>query len=235
MHIGSRLKMVAALCPASTTLADIGTDHAYLPVFLVLEGKIKKAIAGDIVPGPCEAAQRTVRTYHLEQQINVRQGSGLTILSPGEAETIVMAGMGAGTMRDILAASPEIWQEPSCQHLILQPQNESEKLRHWAEDNGWEICREELVEEADRLYEVLHLCPHPGWKYPSSCYTVGANLVERQHPLLGRLLQEHIKKIKRQLQGMEKSEHARQSFSYEKACMQLKQWEALQDGGKETC
>lgn len=230
MHIGSRLKMVAALCPACTALADIGTDHAYLPVFLVLEGKIQKAIAGDVVPGPCEAARRTIKSYHLEHQITVRQGSGLTILQPGEAEVIVMAGMGAGTMRNILAASPEIWQDASCRHLVLQPQNESEKLRHWAEDNGWEICREELAEEAGRSYEILHLCPHPGWQYPSPCYTVGADLVERQHPLLGRLLQEHIEKIKRQLRGMEKSEEARRSLSYEKACAQLKQWEALQNG-----
>lgn len=81
MHIGSRLKMVAALCPACTALADIGTDHAYLPVFLVLEGKIQKAIAGDVVPGPCEAARRTIKSYHWNIKSLCGKAAGLRFCS----------------------------------------------------------------------------------------------------------------------------------------------------------
>lgn len=230
MHMGLRLTAVADLCPACSVLADIGTDHAYLPVFLVQQGKIQKAVAGDIVPGPCEAARRTVRSYGLEHKISVRQGSGLTVLEPGEADAIVMAGMGAGTMLDILSASPEIWQHPSCRHLIFQPQSDSEKLRHWAENNGWEILREELAEEGGRIYEMLHLVPHPGWRYPADCYEVGADLVERQHVLLPKLISEKLEKINWKLQGMAKSPKARQSDSYARTELLKKQLEALQDG-----
>ena len=108
MHFGPRLEAVAALVPPCRTLADVGTDHAYLPVLLLQEGKIEQAIAGDVVPGPCEAARHTVRQFHLENRITVRQGSGLTVLAPGEAETAVMAGMGAETMLQILAEAPEV-------------------------------------------------------------------------------------------------------------------------------
>ena len=95
----------------------------------------------------------------------MRLGSGLTVTRPGEANTVVIAGMGAGTMVEILDAAPEVLASPTLTTLILQPMNDSEKLRHWCERSGWGILREELVQEGNRIYEVLLLHKDPSFHY----------------------------------------------------------------------
>lgn len=230
MHFGPRLEAVAALVPPCRNLADVGTDHAYLPVLLLQEGKIEQAIAGDVVPGPCEAARHTVRQFHLEERITVRQGSGLTVVAPGEVETAVMAGMGAETMLQILGESPEVWQHPAFRHLVLQPMSDSCRLRLWAEDHGWAVVREELVREGKRLYELLLLEPSPGWKYPGSCREVGDDLVRRRHPLLAEFVAEKKKKIQQLLTQMDRSERARASRQYKEYETLWKQLEEIDCG-----
>lgn len=226
------MEAVAALVPVCHRLVDVGTDHAYLPVLLLQQGRIQRAIAGDVVSGPCDAARHTVRSFHLEDRISVRQGSGLTVVRPGEVEAAVMAGMGAETMLQILRESPEIWQHPGFRHLILQPMSDSDRLRHWAEDAGWAICREDLVEEGGRLYELLHLTPSPGWKYPGGCWKVGDDLVRRNHPLLPALLAERCAKYRHLLEQMDKSPRARASERYATYRTILEQLEALENGRK---
>ena len=93
MNIGARLEAVAKLVPQGCVLADIGTDHAYLPVWLLQKGQIKAAVAADIAAGPCRAAQTNIGMYGLRDKIEVRMGSGLTVLKPGEADGAVIAGM----------------------------------------------------------------------------------------------------------------------------------------------
>lgn len=230
MNFGARLEAVAALVPPCHTLVDVGTDHAYLPVLLLQQGKIEQVIAGDVVPGPCEAARHTVRTFHLEDRITVRQGSGLTVAAPGEAEAAVIAGMGAETMLQILGESPEVWQHPRFRHLILQPMSDAARLRHWAEKNGWAVVREELAREGKRLYELLHLEPSPGWRYPSACYEIGFDLVERHHPLLQEFLAERKKKVQLLLEQMGRSERARASRQYGEYQTLWKQLEAIERG-----
>ena len=91
MNIGARLEAIAALVPQNCVVADIGTDHAYLPVWLMQKGLIKAAIAADIAEGPCRAAQTNIGMYGLKDKIEVRRGSGLTVLKPGEADGAVIA------------------------------------------------------------------------------------------------------------------------------------------------
>lgn len=212
MSFGARLEAVAASVPPCRTLADIGTDHAYLPVLLLQQGKIQQAIAGDIVPGPCEAARKTVHSYGLAQAITVRQGSGLTVLAPGEAETIVIAGMGAETMLQILGDSSAVWQRAKT--LVLQPMSDSKRLRHWAEDHGWAIDREDLVEEAGRIYEILRLVPCPGFRYTGTSYEVGQLLIDQHHPLLIPFVTHKIEKYEQLLSQMCHSPKAMASERY---------------------
>ena len=96
MNIGARLEAIAALVPQNCVVADIGTDHAYLPVWLMQKGLIKAAIAADIAEGPCRAAQTNIGMYGLKDKIEVRRGSGLTVLKPGEADGAVIAGRKLG-------------------------------------------------------------------------------------------------------------------------------------------
>ena len=119
MNIGARLEAIAALVPQNCVVADIGTDHAYLPVWLMQKGLIKPAIAADIAEGPCRAAQTNIGMYGVKDKIEVRRGSGLTVLKPGEADGAVIAGMGGSTIVQILEESPEVAK--TLKFLIVQP------------------------------------------------------------------------------------------------------------------
>ena len=205
MELGNRLKAVANLVPKNKKIADIGTDHAYLPVFLVSHGFSTGAIASDNKAGPCQAAQKTIDTYGLEQKIEVRQGDGLATLRPGEVETIVIAGMGGLTMLSILERGKAILQAPNLTHLVLQPQTDSDEVRKWAEKNGWEICREDLAQEGTKLYEMFVLTPNKQYVYPGPSYEVGSLLISNKHPLLRKRLEKLIKAHRTSLHGMEQS------------------------------
>jgi tRNA (adenine22-N1)-methyltransferase len=230
MNVGARLTKLADLVPPCDVMIDVGTDHAYLPVLLTRSGKVRRAIAGDIGAGPCEAARKTVSLYHCGEMVDVRLGSGLTVVSPGEVNSIVMAGMGAETMLGILAESPDIWQDPSCKTMILQPMSDSDRLRHWCETHGWGIQREELVEEAHKIYEILVLVPCPGYHYEGRSYLVGDDLVRRRHPLLIPFVSHLKEKYERLLESMQQSPRAMQSEHYQ-ACRKIyEELEEIQHG-----
>lgn len=114
-----RLQKVAALVRPGSRLADIGTDHAYLPTALVQRGVCPTAIASDVRPGPVQAARRTVEAAGLNDKIDVRLGDGLEPIRPDEAEDIVIAGMGGETIAAILAAAP--WVKDGRYRLICSP------------------------------------------------------------------------------------------------------------------
>lgn len=217
MSFGKRLEAIGAMVPVCEKVVDVGTDHAYLPVLLVRKHKIKKAIATDIATGPCEAARHTVRENNLETIIEVRQADGLLGVTAQEAETVVMAGMGAGTMVHVLQAAPQVL--PGIRALILQPMNDSEVMRHWAEDNNWKIEAEDLVEEGDKIYEILRLAPSTNdRKKPynlGTCYQVGAYLVEHRHPLLKKFVAGLLHKYSELLTAMDASSKARSSEKYQ--------------------
>ena len=128
-QLDARLSAVAALVREGRRVADIGTDHALLPVWLVRTGRCPAAVASDIRQGPAAAARRQVEKAALSDRISVRVGDGLAPLAPGEAEDIVIAGMGGETVAEILAAAP--WVRNKAYHLVLQPMSKPEKLRQF--------------------------------------------------------------------------------------------------------
>ena len=134
MNIGARLEAIAALVPQNCVVADIGTDHAYLPVWLMQKGLIKAAIAADIAEGPCRAAQTNIGMYGLKDKIEVRRGSGLSVLKTGEADGAVIAGMGGSTIVQILEESPDVAK--ALKFLIVQPMAGAPGLRRWAKTAG---------------------------------------------------------------------------------------------------
>ena len=108
IHIGERLKTVASMVPLCQTMADIGTDHGYVPAYLALSGQCRHVIASDIAEGPCRAAAETRDRYSLFGQMEIRTAPGLKGLRAGEAEAVVIAGMGGATIVSILEEDPEI-------------------------------------------------------------------------------------------------------------------------------
>jgi tRNA (adenine22-N1)-methyltransferase len=152
LELSPRLAAVASQIPAGARLADIGTDHAYLPVSLLLEGRIACAIAADIRQGPLDHARRTAQAYHMDGHLTFRLCDGLADIRPEECDTIAIAGMGGETIAHILSQAD--WARDG-HLLILQPQSTQDILRHFLADYGWQILSERVVSEGERWYPIL--------------------------------------------------------------------------------
>ena len=153
LELTPRLRAVAELVPAGAAVADIGTDHAYLPVWLLLEGKITHAIAADLREGPLNRARLTAKEYDCRENIDFRLCDGLSAIAPEEADTIVIAGMGGETISSILEQA--IWTKNENYTLILQPMSAQNDLRRWLWQQGYGIRNEQIICEGDKLYNIL--------------------------------------------------------------------------------
>ena len=154
--LSKRLQTVASFVPTGAIVADIGSDHAYLPCYLVMNDIAKGAIAGEVVKGPYESAERQVRTEGLTDQIKVRLADGLAAVSPDDhVDTVTIAGMGGPLIVSILEKHPESLE--SVTRLILQPNIHAKVIREWALNNNWAIHDEVILEEDDKIYEVIVL------------------------------------------------------------------------------
>nr|WP_252121014.1 tRNA (adenine(22)-N(1))-methyltransferase TrmK [Pseudomonas petroselini] len=149
-----RLERVAANVPHGARLADIGSDHAYLPVALMRRGVIAAAVAGEVATTPFHAAQRTVRSNGLEQHITVRLADGLAAIEAADGITAIsVCGMGGETIRDILESGKA--HLSGQERLVLQPNGGEQPLRQWLMDNGYSIRSEELLRENRFYYEII--------------------------------------------------------------------------------
>ena len=149
-----RLERVAANVPVGARLADIGSDHGYLPVALMRRGLIAAAVAGEVATTPFHAAQRTVRDNDLQPHISVRLADGLAAIQPGDGITAIsVCGMGGETIRDILDNGKAHLRGK--ERLILQPNGGEQPLRQWLMDNGYSILHEELLHENRFYYEII--------------------------------------------------------------------------------
>ncbi len=150
LQLKSRLNMAAKTVRVGSRLADIGTDHAYLPASLILDGTIPCAIAADLRKGPLENAEATVKSYGIADKVQLRLSDGLNAVCPDEADDIVIAGMGGILIAEILQNAP--WVKDEKIQLILQPQSHDEVLREWLWDNGFEITKEDSCFEDGKVY-----------------------------------------------------------------------------------
>ncbi|WP_112196291.1 tRNA (adenine(22)-N(1))-methyltransferase TrmK [Pseudomonas sp. LG1E9] len=152
--LSMRLERVAAQVPHGARLADIGSDHAYLPVALLRRGVIEAAVAGEVAATPFQAAERTVRENGLEQQITVRLADGLAAVQASDGITAIsLCGMGGETIRDILEAGKAHLN--GLERLVLQPNGGEQPLRLWLMNNGYRIVSEELLHESRFYYEII--------------------------------------------------------------------------------
>ena len=228
IHLTPRLQMTADLAPEGARLADVGTDHAYLPAALILEGKIPWAIAADLRQGPLDRARATVRECGLTGRVAFRLCDGLTGIQPGEVDAVVIAGMGGETIAAILSAAP--WVRTEDVPLILQPMSSFPDLRGWLQGNGFAIQEERLAREGEMLYTALlvragemePLSPEELW--------AGKNV---NTPLRGAWLDRWLARTRRALEGMAQGQNVscrRQEL--EEVCQGLaemkKEWEQWQ-------
>lgn len=155
-ELSKRLETVGRFVPEAARLADIGSDHAYLPVALMLKGKIDFAIAGEVVKGPFESAKRQVMKNGLSERIEVRFTNGLdTIEKDDQISAITIAGMGGSLIRDILESGRQNQRLSGEERLILQPNIGEKTLRTWLKENNYQIIAEEIIEENKKIYEII--------------------------------------------------------------------------------
>lgn len=201
LELGPRLRAIAALVPLGCrTLADIGTDHGYIPVSLLLEGRLDRAIAADIGAPPLDHARRTAGLYGVSERMDFRLGDGLAVVEPGEAEVIVIAGMGGDTIAGILAAAPWSRDGPL---LLLQPMSRAHELRRWLPERGYAVRAETLVQDKGVLYPILSAAG--GTMAPASEAQAWGGFLLEGDPLWGRYLSDRILRLRRAAAGLERA------------------------------
>ncbi|MCQ8259923.1 tRNA (adenine(22)-N(1))-methyltransferase TrmK [Streptococcus suis] len=152
--LSRRLEAVASYVPQGARLADVGSDHAYLPLFLVEQGRIEYAIAGEVVQGPYDSALQNVEQADQSDKISVRMANGLAAVElDDQVSTVTIAGMGGRLIAEILEAGKD--KLVSVERLILQPNNREDDVRRWLVANGFQLVAEEILEENDKIYEIL--------------------------------------------------------------------------------
>ncbi|GEK32200.1 SAM-dependent methyltransferase [Kurthia zopfii] len=155
-RLSKRLEKVASFVPEGAVVADIGSDHAYLPCYLVNKGIVDKAIAGEVVKGPYESACNEVKKEKLQNQIEVRFADGMEAISAEDGVTAVtIAGMGGPLIASIL--NKDLSRLETVERLILQPNIHAISIRQWAKVNGWKIVDEAILMEDDKIYEIIVL------------------------------------------------------------------------------
>ena len=202
LELSPRLQLLADWVPQGVRLADVGTDHAYLPVWLTLHGRVTSAIASDLRKGPLERARETGRTYGAEG-IDYRLGDGLAFIRPEEADTIVIAGMGGENIASILAAAP--WTADGQHTLLLSPHTKAEELRLFLMDHGYAIRREALVRDRGTLYPVMEVTAGEMTLTPGQLWG-GAGLLH--DPLGDRYIMEKIVRLMGAIAGKNRSERS---------------------------
>lgn len=182
MELSKRLAAVAELMEECQSMADIGTDHGYIPIYLIEHKKAAHAIAMDINRGPLERAREHVGLYGLNEYIELRLSDGAKKLKPFEVEAAVVAGMGGRLMMKILEDSKEVFQ--SMKFFVLQPQSEYGFVRHFLEEQGFCIQAENMICEDGKYYPMMRVAKGV-MKLEKECfYEYGSFLLAEKNPVL---------------------------------------------------
>lgn len=173
MKLTPRLEAIASLIESNTKVADVGSDHGYLAVYLHQLGKGIIPIASDINVGPVENAKETLIEEKLEHEIEVRLGGGLEPYSLGEVDVAVIAGMGGILIKDIIEQSLD--KIVALKYAVLQPMTQQPYLRQWLIDNHFEIFNERFVNEGSKFYEIFCIRSGQMPEFNEIAYDIGFN------------------------------------------------------------
>lgn len=233
LELTPRLRAVAELVPAGAAVADIGTDHAYLPVWLLLEGKIIRAIAADLREGPLNRAKLTAKEYDCKENITFRLCDGLSGITPEEADTIVIAGMGGETIAAILEQAA--WTKNEKYSLILQPMSAQNDLRRWLWMQGYGIRNELIIREGEKLYNILLVSYGSARKLTLGEEWAGCQTQDTKQELRGEYLTRLLEKTDRAIAGISRGKGEKDSARLEdlrqvrQALAEMKkEWDAWQ-------
>lgn len=204
------MKAVASMVTPGNRLADVGTDHGYVPIALVQGKKIPKAIAMDINKGPLQRACEHIAEHKLEDYIETRLSDGVNKLEAGEVDTILIAGMGGELVIHILSEGKEVCR--NAKELVLQPQSELEKVRKYLRDEKYKLVDEDMIIEDGKYYPMMKVVPveeDTFWDaIPAeairACYMYGPLLLKNGNPSLRKFLVKQHKQLNSILKELEK-------------------------------
>ncbi|MGB8002384.1 MAG: tRNA (adenine(22)-N(1))-methyltransferase TrmK [Anaerobacillus sp.] len=210
--LSERLKMVASFVPEGSRVADIGSDHAYLPCYLMNHNRISGAVAGEVNEGPYQSAINQVKRSGFTNEITVRKGNGLEVISSGEVDVITIAGMGGQLIRDILIEGRDKLE--NVKRLVLQPNVAAHLLRERLAELDWELVDERILEEDNKIYEVLVFDigngerPYEGLDNRELLKNilVGPMLIKEQNEAFKKKWQNELQKRERILLSLEQAE-----------------------------
>lgn len=213
MKLSKRLETVASFVPEGSNIADIGTDHGYIPIYLVREGHTGRAVAMDVRKGPLERARAHVAEAGLEHRIDVRLSDGLAGLKPGEADCVVIAGMGGELIIHILEGGRNLWE--TIGYWVLSPQSDLDKVRRFLDKESFSIARETMVKEDGKYYTVMGVTRDGSradasgdcreeTKEPYCLY--GSRLIREKDPVLAEFLKKEQEQLEQILDTLKDSD-----------------------------
>lgn len=193
MELSVRLGKTASMVEPCRCVADIGTDHAYIPIYLVKKGICSQAIASDINMGPIKKAAKNISLNGLGDKIECRIGPGLNTLKKGEADVAIIAGMGGNLIRDIIEERLDLFRE--LKYVVLQPVQNPEVLREYIYKKGYEIIDEELCIDENKYYEIIKI------RYDEKTYDeddiffeISEKLYNEKHPEIKGFIKHKLEK-----------------------------------------
>lgn len=183
MELSTRLQLIATMVDECESIVDVGTDHGYIPIYLIKNGICNRAVASDINKGPVDKASKNIQREGLQDRIQCRLGSGLSTVAEKEVDGAIIAGMGGNLIRDIVLEDCDVFK--NLKFAILQPVQNAEVLRKFIYENGFVIIDEELCYDENKFYEIIKV------KYGNSPreldeihYEISPVLLGKRHPLI---------------------------------------------------
>ncbi|MVX63118.1 SAM-dependent methyltransferase [Clostridium chromiireducens] len=211
MELSKRLNWIIEKLDKAKVIMDVGTDHGYIPIYLVRNGIAEKVIASDINKDPLKKAQINAALDGVSDKIDLRLGGGLSPLKNREAEAVIIAGMGGNLIRDILEA--DFNKVKNLQYLILQPAQNPEVLREYLYSSDYEILDEDLCLDEGKYYELFKVRYKSGdyIKLESIFYEISPTMLSKKVPLLKSYIESKIDKNKKVINFIvDDTEHAKE-------------------------
>ena len=207
MELSKRLQAVADLVSQGLVIADVGTDHGYIPIYLVQTGKSEKAFAMDVNEGPLLRAKEHIAEHGLSEKIGVRLSDGVRALMPGECDGVVVAGMGGALAIKIMEEGETVFR--NLKEFVLQPQSELTKVRQYLFENDYCVIAEDMVLEDGKFYPMMKVINGKSSAYSLVELRYGKRLLEQKHPVLFMYLDKEVKTKENILQNLksESGEH----------------------------
>jgi len=221
MEISNRLKSLAEEVDYKSIVVDVGTDHAYLPIYLYKKNKITKAIAVDINEGPLQKANENISKYNLQNFIETRLSDGLKEIESGEIDTVIIAGMGGMLISKILKDKLNLLDK--CKKLILQPQLDSDEVRKTLHYLNFKIIKEKMIKEEGKYYNIIVGVKGNEIYSKKADYKYGKKLIDCKDTVLKEYLYIQIGKTMEIIQHLKQknSENATRTLTQKNALLKI--------------